>query len=136
MVKLIYELDLNQIEDLTNLYQKEWWSKDRNLEDVKIMITKSDLILGLVEDNKLVGFTRVLSDYIYKAIIFDVIIVEQLRNKGLGRLLMESIIHHPELTKTSHFELYCLPEMELYYQSFNFKTLAKEKDFYFMRFTR
>ncbi|WP_417714868.1 GNAT family N-acetyltransferase [Pseudoalteromonas obscura] len=62
------------------------------------------MCVGIV--GELVGFARVLSDFIYKAVIFDVIVAPDERGKGLGITLMELIKHHPKLNKVLHFELY------------------------------
>ena len=66
------------------------------------------------------GFARVLTDFIFKAIIFDVIVSKPYRNKGLGNQLMDQILKHPNLQSVKHFELYCLPEMVQYYEKYNF----------------
>lgn len=39
------------------------------------------------------AFARILTDYVYKALILDVIVEPAYRGRGLGRLLMESIPH-------------------------------------------
>ncbi|MDR9830374.1 hypothetical protein RCJ22_32850, partial [Vibrio sp. FNV 38] len=64
----------------------------------------------------------VLSDLIFKAIIFDVIVCNSKKSRGLGVKLMHSIQNHEDLKHIKHFELYCLPEMETYYEKFGFST--------------
>lgn len=120
--EIIYRLNQWQIEELHRLYQKEWWSKERKLSDVRKMLKHSDIVIGLVEpeSKKLVGFTRVLTDYVYKALVFDVIVAESYRDRGLSKLLMESVLHHPALKKVEHIELYCLPELIDFYKKWGF----------------
>src|SRR3989339_90635 len=76
------------------------------------------MLFALVEGEELVGFTRVLSDFVYKALILDVIIARPYRGKGWGQSLMQQVIDHPRLQSTHHLELYCLPEMEPFYKTF------------------
>lgn len=119
---VIEKLSTEQIQSLYDMYQSEWWTKGRELSDVQRMVEHSDVILGLCDSTtqELVGFTRVLTDYVYKAFIFDVIVKETHRGKDFGRILMDRVLHHPSLINVKHFELYCRPEMLPYYKKWGF----------------
>lgn len=75
------------------------------------------LFAYLDEEERLVAFARVLSDFVFKACIFDLIVTEDHRDRGLGKALMGKILYHPRLEMVPSFELYCQPEMTPYYQS-------------------
>jgi len=68
----------------------------------------------------LIGFSRVLTDFTFKALIFDIIIAKEHRKKGLGNRLIESIKNHESLKRVKHFELYCLPDMFSLYEVHGF----------------
>ena len=122
-MKQIYQLSPAQMEQLQGLYQKEWWSTGRTLEETRSVVKHSQIVIGLEDiDGQLNGFARVLTDYIFKALIFDLIVSEENRKKGLGEKLMRAILDHPDLQKVKHFELYCLPEMIPFYEKFLFTT--------------
>ena len=78
---LAYELDEAQVEELCALYQREWWTKGRELADVRRMVAHSDFVFALTETGTgaLAGFARVLSDRVYKALVLDVIVAEHAR---------------------------------------------------------
>lgn len=118
----INSLDTTQIADLHALYQNEWWTKDRTLADTRRMLQHCTLIVGFceTESKKLAAFSRILTDYLYKAFIFDVIVAEPYRHTGLGRRLVDAIVHHPDLQNVKHLELYCLPEMVPFYRKWGF----------------
>ncbi|OKH55224.1 GNAT family N-acetyltransferase [Calothrix sp. HK-06] len=119
--KVVSQLNESQICDLLDLYKNEFWSKKRIREDTVKMLAASDIVVGLVDENdKLIGFARVLTDFVYRAIIFDVIIKPTHRNTGLGKQLMHTIIEHPQLSNVEHFALWCLPEMAPYYAKWGF----------------
>lgn len=81
---------------------KEWWTRDRRREDVLHMLEHSDrLIVCHDADGDIVGFARVLTDYTFKAMIFDVIVSENLRRQGLGRLIVEQILVDPALQRVN-----------------------------------
>lgn len=120
--KLVHTLTERQVRDLVEMYQKEWWSRGRRPEDVEAMLKHSNEIFALTEpvSGRLVGFVRVLTDYVYKALIFDVIVAKEYRDRGLGRVLMDSICNHPSLRSIRHMELYCLPDMVPLYRKWGF----------------
>ena len=74
--RIVEQLDETHVEQLVALYENEWWSKGRNRDDVRKMLEHSDIVFGLVEaeSNRLVGFARVLTDRIYRATLYDVIV--------------------------------------------------------------
>ena len=84
--------------ELVDLYKNEFGSKKRTHQDVVRMLAASDIIIGLVDENeKLIGFTRILTDFVYRAIIFDVIIKPSQRKMKLGFKLMDAVVNHPQL---------------------------------------
>jgi GNAT superfamily N-acetyltransferase len=100
-----------QAHELVALYQKEWWTKGRELEDVRRMLEQTDIV---------VAFARGLTDGVYKALIFDVIVADPHRSHGLGRALMDALLEHPRLKRVRHLELYCLPELIPFYRRWGF----------------
>lgn len=122
-MNVIYQFSDQQIKQVHQLYKTVWWAKDRSLEDTTACVKGSQICIALLDDNnQLIAFTRIISDFIYKAIIFDVIVDENQRGNGIGQTLMGLIKDHEQLKKVKHFELYCLPEMEAFYSSFGFST--------------
>ncbi|MGF1681581.1 GNAT family N-acetyltransferase [Photobacterium makurazakiensis] len=122
-MKIIYDFSHEQITQVHGLYKQAWWAKDRTLEETRACVHGSQVCIGVLDEtDQLVGFVRVLSDLVFKAIIFDVIVCSTHRGTGLGKELMQLVKTHDKLKKVKHFELYCLPSMEDYYNSFGFST--------------
>jgi len=84
-MEVIYELSENHIKDLHNLYTNEWWTNQRSLEETRKCVRGSQVCIGLIENNSLIGFVRVITDYTFKALIFDLIINRDYRAKKLGK---------------------------------------------------
>ena len=118
----IEKLTDRQINDLHRMYQKEWWTKGRGLEDVRRMLEYTNVTLGFcdAESKRLVAFARVLTDYVYKALVLDVIVDAGSRGQGLARALMDAVVGHPSLASVEHFELYCRPELMPLYRQWGF----------------
>ncbi len=120
--EMIEQLNAAQIEDLYGLYQLSWWGNEREIPDIKIMLENSDINLGICEkeSQKLVGFTRILTDYIYRAVILDVMVASEHQKQGLGSQLVKEIINHSKLKNVGTFMLCCLPEMIPFYEKLGF----------------
>jgi len=120
-MKIIESFTDNHILQIHMLYQNEWWTNKRTLEDTILCISGSQVCIGIIDENEnLQGFARVLTDFIFKALIFDLIVSPEYRNKGIGKQLLQFIKNHPNLNKVQHLELYCLPEMFSFYKKFGF----------------
>ncbi|WP_064090928.1 GNAT family N-acetyltransferase [Rossellomorea aquimaris] len=118
--KIIEALNIDQIKQLTEMFQLEWWTKGRKFEEVQCMIDHSDVIVAFVKDKELIAFARVLTDFVYKAFIFDVMVKPSYRDADLGKKLMYLMINHSKLVNVQHFELYCRPEMKPFYEKWGF----------------
>jgi len=126
-------LSESQIEDLHRLYEKEWWTQGRTLEDVRRMLDATRILVGFADPatGRLIAFARVITDDVYKALVLDVIVDSTARQKGLGRALLSALVEHPALSAVKHFELYCRPELVAFYQRWGFQEV--DGQFRFMR---
>ena len=121
-VDAVADLTKGQRSELVELYQHEWWTEGREREDVDRMLDASDVVVGLVDSasGALVAFARALTDGVYKALVFDVIVAGGRRGGGLGERLMEELVNHPMLAPIEHIELYCLAELVPFYERWCF----------------
>jgi predicted GNAT family N-acyltransferase len=121
--RIVETLTESQVSDLMDLYKNEFWSDKRTRQDVVKMLASTDVIIGLVDEcdaSRLIGITRVLTDFVYRAMIFDVIIKPTHRKMGLGAKLMDAVLNHPKLQTVEHFYLNCLPNMMPFYERWGF----------------
>ena len=69
-MNIIHELSKKHIEQLHALYQAEWWTRDRSLGDTTKCVSGSQVCIGITSENDdLIGFARVLTDFTFKAFI-------------------------------------------------------------------
>ncbi len=113
-------LNSAQTRQLVSWFNDLWWTQGRTFDDVARMLDHC-IVVGFTDsDDKLIAFARVISDRVYKALVLDVIVDENHRCQGLGATLMNAVMAHPFVSGCSHFELYCAPELIVFYEQFGY----------------
>jgi predicted GNAT family N-acyltransferase len=117
----INQFSEDQVIEVLALMKNEWWCSSRELKDLKKMLENTDILIGAVDMNgDLSGFARVLTDYTYKAMIFDVIVKPSYRGFGLGKDIINYIFSLPSLESVKSFELYCPERIVEFYEKLGF----------------
>lgn len=92
-------------QQLRALQQETSWAQDRSPLDLQRAVAASDLVLTAWIGTSLVGCVRVLSDFVYRAVLCDVVVHPGYRGRGIGRQLVEGVIGHPRLVRVHKFTL-------------------------------
>lgn len=100
-----------------------YWAEGVSKEAVARSIRHS-MPFGLYAGRHQVGFARVITDTHMLAYIADVYVDEPHRGNGLGKMLMEAMLAHPELQAVKRWLLGTRDAHGLYRQ-FGFDELAK-----------
>lgn len=104
------KLDFDSIHRwITNSY----WANGRTKEAMKKVMDNS-LNFGLFHNDKQVGFARVITDYHTFSYLCDVIIDENCRGRGLGKLLMKEVLGYPPLLTMKRWLLFTKDAHGLY----------------------
>ncbi|WP_040952072.1 GNAT family N-acetyltransferase [Gorillibacterium massiliense] len=120
-ISVVEQLKESHVYDLQELFQQEQWTRGRKQNDIEIMLTHS-FNIGLIDEDrdKLIGFSRVVTDFVYRATIYDVIVHADYQGKGLGRKLLGNIVSHPRLKDIERIELYCVDDRIDFYRKWEF----------------
>jgi GNAT superfamily N-acetyltransferase len=105
------------------LSTESYWAQNRDIEIVKRSIDNS-LCFGVYEDDKQIGFARVVTDYAVFAWIMDVFILKNYKGKGYGKMLMRAIMSHDKLQNLQRWGL-ATDDAHGLYEQFGFKPLSK-----------
>ncbi len=114
------------VDELLVFYEREWWTNDRERPDVERMLEGSDLVLSATAGGRLVGFIRAITDGVYRAKIFDVIVDPEWRGRGLGAELIERAHSHPVLVGCRRISLICAEDMVPFYERHGYEVAAPE----------
>jgi len=79
------------------LDQHTFWAQGRSLQQLKRMLAGSSAMVSLWRGKRLIGFARATSDGVFRAVLWDVVIPEDLQGQGLGRQLVEALLYSPAL---------------------------------------
>ena len=111
--------------ELQNLLNETSWANNREISDLKIMVENSNIVITVFDskNQKLIGFARVLTDYIFRASIWDVVVDHHYHGQGIGQLIMNNILNHSELIKVSKFWLFTQDKCP-FYEKFGFKSVS------------
>ena len=114
-------LDLVAVHDY--LCNRSYWAKGIPFEVFRRSV-EGALCFGVYQGDRQVGFARVISDGATIAYIGDVFILEDFRNMGLSKRLMEAILSDTRLQGLRRWILATADAHGLYAQ-FGFTPLAK-----------
>lgn len=104
---------------LLPLFDQADWSQGRTLEETRSMLLHTDLAISAWDGSRLVGFGRVLTDYVYRASIWDVIVHREYQGKDIGKQIMNQILTHPSLQRVELFWL-CTRTRQSFYAALGF----------------
>lgn len=111
-----------QIEEVAALLKSSYWAYDRSKEAIEISI-KNSVCFSMFHGKSQIGFARVVTDYASVAYIADLIIREDHRGKGLGKLLTKTIVSDPRWENI--FKFLATDDAHGLYEKFGFLTSAK-----------
>jgi N-acetylglutamate synthase-like GNAT family acetyltransferase len=111
-----HDVDIRQLQ---TLYHHAPWAAGRDLDGIKQMLSNTDYVFSAWDDRRLIGFARVLTDRIYRATLWDVVVYPDDQGKGVGESLMKTILSHPVLSKVQKFWLNTR-DKQVFYERFGF----------------
>ncbi len=87
------------------LYAHAAWAKNRTADETRAALEQSSLVASLWEGDRMIAFARVMTDFIFRAAIYDVIVHPDRRNCGAGKQLIDALLGHPRLARVPIFHL-------------------------------
>ena len=84
-----------QLKELLNNHA--FWARNRSYKSLRKLLQRSTVVVTLWQNKRLVGFGRATSDQIYRAVLWDIVVADDLQGKGLGKLVIEALLSSPEI---------------------------------------
>lgn len=119
MVKLYIE-KLILLFDLRSFYYDVGWWFDWDKDGI-LKLFLFGIVLGVWEDDVLVGFFRIIFDGVFWVYIEDVVVLSSYWNKGIGKLMIERFLD--ELKDIDVISLFCSEDLVGFYKEIGFKKI-------------
>ena len=71
-----------------------FWAVGRSRGDLARMLGGSRAVVSAWQGQELVGFGRATSDGVFRAVLWDVVVVAPLQGRGLGSRIVEALLNH------------------------------------------
>ena len=115
------------VRDLQQLLQEHtFWGRGRSITDLRLMLRGSAAVVSLWKKNELVGFGRASSDGVYRAVLWDVVVKDELQGHGNGRLIVEALLNHDAIKKTERIYL-MTTNQQGFYEQIGFEQQTNQK---------
>lgn len=131
-IYIIHKIENKYFNDLHELFQKTYWTTERQFSEFKNMIANTSFLSAAIDKkkDKLVGITRVFTDFTYIALICDVMVLPEYQKLNIGKQLLDNVCNTPKLKDVKQLELYCKDDMIPFYEKWGF---VKSDSLNFMR---
>ena len=117
---------MNGIHKLKNLFDRNaFWARKRSINNLKIMLSHSDVIVSIWIDRNIIAFGRATTDRIFRATLWDVVVDKEFQALGLGKLIVESILENSLISKAERVYL-MTTNCKTFYESLHFKQDNKQ----------
>lgn len=141
MDRMIYSVvKKSDPERILELYRAEdWWEQDENPEYLKTVenIIANTFCFVIAElDGKIVGMGRAISDGYSDAYIQDVTVDKALRGKGIGKGIVNTLVHYLTEHKIQWIGLISEPGYERFYQALGFDVMPNYTPFLYKPHTK
>lgn len=116
---------LNTIENvdwsrMKEIYHSVGWKK-HNEEKIKKIFTLSNIVTIAYDKDKIVGFGRAMSDGVFNAAIYDVVIEDTYQYKGIGQQIIGDLL--AQLKDISCVHLVATTGNEEFYRKIGFSKM-------------
>ena len=81
------------------------WAMGRNENQLQIMLANSDVVITLWSHKKLIGFGRATSDYTFRAVLWDIVVANDLQGYGYGKVIVHALLNANAIKKVEKIYL-------------------------------
>ena len=109
-----------------------FWAKGRSIKRLRMMLSKSTVVITIWKGKKLIGFGRANSDYIFRSVLWDIVVANENQGEGVGSLLIDTLINSPEIRDVEKIYL-MTTHCSNFYENKGFQFSSNQKLLYINR---
>lgn len=105
------------------LFTTTGWNEDYQVSanDLDRANRSSWLVVSAYDENKLVGFGRVMTDSVMHAMIFDMIVSPDYQGKGIGTMILTRLVDRCVAEGIRDIQLFCATGKRAFYEKNGFE---------------
>ena len=109
-----------------SLFNTTGWNKEYKAspDDLERANQNSWLVVSAYDGSKLVGFGRVVTDFVLHAMIFDMIILPDYQGQGIGTMILGRLVDRCLEQGIRDIQLFCAEGMRVFYEKNGFEARA------------
>ncbi len=114
------------VAEIVELYKAGgWWKQEYSIDGLSDLIAGSFLFVVIIEKSskKAVGMGRMISDGVSDGYIQDVVVMHELRGKGLGKKIISSLVCEAQSKGLEWIGLIGEPNTQGFYEKLGFKLM-------------
>ena len=124
---------MNGIQKLKTLFDRNaFWARKRSINNLKVMLSHSDVIVSIWIDRNIIAFGRATTDRSFRATLWDVVVDKEFQTLGLGKLIVDSILENALIARVEKVYL-MTTNCKNFYASLNFKKENKQTLMFYSR---
>ena len=101
------------------------WAQRRSKSELRKMLSQSQVIVSIWHNNDIIGFGRAMTDKIYRAVLWDIVIDQSYQYRGLGKQVVTTILTNKLISKVEKVYL-MTTHCEEFYLKMNFKIVNNQ----------
>jgi ribosomal protein S18 acetylase RimI-like enzyme len=115
-------------EEYFSLFETTGWNKEYKAspDELEQANKNSWLVISAYDGNKLVGFGRVVTDFVLHAIIFDMIILPDYQGQGIGSMILDTLVRRCKERGIRDIQLFCAKGKRAFYEKNGFEVRAED----------
>lgn len=102
--EVVMDVDRFDFDQIVPAVQGSYWGQGRTAMDIRRAFAGS-AVVGVFEDGQHLAVARAITDGVFHAYIYDLIVFEPHRGRGLARVLMDTLLVHPQLKSVTGWML-------------------------------
>ncbi|PHK48555.1 GNAT family N-acetyltransferase [Staphylococcus edaphicus] len=119
-IKYEYQFDINDVDELIHIYHGNQWLGHNQEEVITLFNTATHVIIAKSE-GKVIGFARAMSDGVFNAAIYDVMVDVAYQSRGIGYKIVHEMLAY--LGELSCIHLIATTGNESFYEQLGFRKL-------------
>ena len=125
---IAYHEQIPDKDEYHSLFATTGWNTKYQMtpEDLERANRNSWLVLSAYDGIKLVGFGRVVTDLVFHAMIFDMIVLPDYQGRGIGTSILKRLVTRSLELGISDIQLFCARGKRGFYERNGFEARSEE----------